>query len=78
MQQDFFLFSGNVAQNISLNEPTVTDEAMRSRLREVAGRLSRRLPGGYDSQVRERGGGFSVGEKQLVSFARALACVHRC
>ncbi len=74
VQQDFFLFSGNVAQNISLNEPTVTDEAMKSAaVRVQADRFISRLPGGYESQVRERGAGFSVGEKQLLSFARALA-----
>jgi ATP-binding cassette, subfamily B, multidrug efflux pump len=74
VQQDFFLFTGDVAQNISLADPTISDERVReSALRVQADRFISRLPEGYRSQVRERGAGFSVGEKQLLSFARALA-----
>ena len=74
VQQDFFLFSGTVGENISLGDPEVGDEAVRSAAGRVqADRFIRHLPGGYDSQVRERGAGFSVGEKQLLSYARALA-----
>ncbi len=74
VQQDFFLFSGDVAQNISLGDPAITDEQIRSAaVRVQADRFITRLPEGYQSQVRERGAGFSVGEKQLLSFARALA-----
>jgi ATP-binding cassette subfamily B protein len=74
VQQDFFLFSGDVAQNISLADPDITEEAVRSAaMRVQADRFISRLPEGYQSQVRERGAGFSVGEKQLLSFARALA-----
>ncbi len=74
VQQDFFLFSGDVAQNISLGDPSISEERIRSSaLRVQADRFISRLPGTYKAQVRERGAGFSVGEKQLLSFARALA-----
>ncbi len=74
VQQDFFLFTGSVAQNISLGESAVSEEALKSAaVRVQADRFIARLPEGYESQVRERGAGFSVGEKQLLSFARALA-----
>src|ERR1051326_1894942 len=73
VQQDFFLFTGNVADNISLADPAITEEAIRSAaVRVQADRFISRLPDGYQSIVRERGAGFSVGEKQLLSFARAL------
>jgi ATP-binding cassette subfamily B multidrug efflux pump len=74
VQQDFFLFSGNVAQNISLGDPKIGDDAVRqAAVRVQADRFVSRLPQQYQSEVRERGAGFSVGEKQLLSFARALA-----
>jgi ATP-binding cassette subfamily B protein len=74
VQQDFFLFTGDVAQNISLGDPAIQEEAVRSAaVRVQADRFISRLPDGYKSEVRERGAGFSVGEKQLLSFARALA-----
>ncbi|MCU1349837.1 MAG: ABC-type multidrug transport system, ATPase and permease component [Acidobacteria bacterium] len=74
VQQDFFLFTGTVEQNISLGDPDITPEAVReSALRVQADRFISRLPEGYAATVRERGAGFSVGEKQLLSFARALA-----
>lgn len=74
VQQDFFLFSGTVEENISLSDPAITAEAVRA----AAGRVQAdpfisRLPKGYGARVRERGAGFSVGEKQLLAFARALA-----
>ncbi len=74
VQQDFFLFTGTVAQNISLGDPEIADEAVREAASRVqARRFIERLPLQYDDPVRERGAGFSVGEKQLLSFARALA-----
>jgi ATP-binding cassette, subfamily B, multidrug efflux pump len=74
VQQDFFLFTGTIAQNVSLGDEAITPERVREAARRVqADRFIQRLPDGYDSEVRERGAGLSVGEKQLLSFARALA-----
>ena len=74
VQQDFFLFSGNVEENVSLGDPAISPEAVRSAaMRVQADRFINRLPESYAAEVRERGAGFSVGEKQLLSFARALA-----
>lgn len=74
VQQDFFLFTGNVEQNISLGDPHISAEAVHKAAERVqADRFIQRLPEQYQSEVRERGAGFSVGEKQLLSFARALA-----
>jgi ATP-binding cassette subfamily B multidrug efflux pump len=74
VQQDIFLFTGNVADNISLGDPEVGHDTIRTAaMRVQADRFISRLPGGYESEVRERGAGLSVGEKQLLSFARALA-----
>lgn len=72
--QDVFLFSGTVAGNIRLGREDVSDERVSWAAREVhADGFIERLPEGYDSEVRERGAGLSVGQKQLISFARALA-----
>ncbi len=74
VQQDFFLFTGNIAQNISLGNPDIGPERVReAAIRVQADRFIQRLPEGYEAEVRERGAGLSVGEKQLLSFARALA-----
>jgi ATP-binding cassette, subfamily B, multidrug efflux pump len=74
VQQDIFLFTGNVADNISLGDPGIGHDTIRTAaMRVQAHRFISRLPGGYESEVRERGAGLSVGEKQLLSFARALA-----
>lgn len=72
--QDVFLFSGSVADNIRLGNDEISDEKVRWAAREVsADPFITRLRNGYESLLRERGAGLSVGEKQLVSFARALA-----
>jgi ATP-binding cassette, subfamily B, multidrug efflux pump len=73
VQQDIFLFAGDVAANIRLSNP-LTDEAVRDAAAQVgADRVIARLPGGYSQPLGERGATLSVGERQLLSFARALA-----
>ena len=72
--QDVHLFSGTIAGNIRLGEMSITDAAVRRAAEAVhANRFIERLPNGYDSAVAERGATLSVGQKQLLSFARALA-----
>ena len=72
--QDIFLFTGTVESNIRLGRKDISDERIRWAATEVcADRFIRRLPRDYKSEVRERGAGLSVGQKQLMSFARALA-----
>jgi ATP-binding cassette subfamily B protein len=72
--QDIFLFTGTVESNIRLGREDITDERVRWAATEVrADNFIRRLPRDYKSEVRERGAGLSVGQKQLISFARALA-----
>jgi ATP-binding cassette subfamily B protein len=72
--QDVFLFSGTIADNLRLGERGMSEARIEAAAREVhADRFIRRLPEGYASQVRERGATLSVGEKQLLSFARCLA-----
>ncbi len=72
--QDVFLFSGTVGANIRLGDEKIDDERLRWAAAEVrALPFIERLPEGFDSVVRERGAGLSVGQKQLIAFARALA-----
>ncbi len=72
--QDTFLFTGTIAENVSFFDPDMPRERIADACREVGlGPLLARIPGGLDAKLTERGGGLSVGEKQLVSFARALA-----
>jgi ABC-type multidrug transport system fused ATPase/permease subunit len=71
--QDTFLFTGTIKDNIRYGRPDATDEEIIAAARTVgADDFIRRFPEGYDTQVRERGGRLSVGERQLVAFARAL------
>ncbi len=74
VQQDVFIFTGDVKSNIRLREESISDEAIREASRQVnADRFIDRLPGGYDERVTERGSTFSAGQRQLLSFARTLA-----
>jgi ATP-binding cassette subfamily B protein len=72
--QDVHLFSGTIAENIRLGRTSITDDEVRSAAAAVhASGFIERLPLGYESPVAERGATLSVGQKQLLSFARALA-----
>jgi len=72
--QDVFLFHGTVAENIRLGNRSITDEQLRAACRTVhAERFIAKLDGGYEAAIRERGSNLSVGQKQLLAFARALA-----
>src|SRR3989442_1885087 len=72
--QDVFLFIGTVAGNIRLGREDISEERVKWAASEVhADRFIQRLRDGYQSEVKERGAGLSVGQKQLISFARALA-----
>lgn len=72
--QEVHLFSGTIASNIRLGNDAISDEEVRRAARAVhADRFIARLPDGYASPVAERGATLSTGQKQLLSFARALA-----
>ncbi len=72
--QDVFLFSGTVRSNITMGNPEITDKTMVRAAHLVgADRFIDQMPGKYDEEVKERGATLSVGQKQLISFARALA-----
>ena len=74
VQQDVFLFAGDIESNISLGNPDITHEQVVLAAHQVnADRFIDQLPGGYASPVMERGSSLSVGQRQLLSFARALA-----
>ncbi|MEJ7810209.1 MAG: ABC transporter ATP-binding protein [Gemmatimonadaceae bacterium] len=73
VQQDIFLFAGDIASNIRLSAP-LDDVALAAKAASVgADRVIRRLPAGYAHELGERGASVSVGERQLLSFARAIA-----
>ena len=72
--QDPFIFSGTIASNIRLHEEQISNELIRKAAEYVnAAHFIEQLPHTYDEEVRERGAGLSVGQKQLLAFARAIA-----
>jgi ATP-binding cassette subfamily B protein len=71
--QDVHLFSGTIASNIRLGSPIEMDRVRAAAEAVSAHRFIERLPKGYETEVTERGSTLSVGQKQLLSFARALA-----
>lgn len=74
MQQDVFIFEGDVAYNIRLNDNDITDEQVKEAAEYVnTSHFIEKLPQGYHEPVTERGATFSAGERQLLSFARTLA-----
>ena len=73
VQQDIFLFAGDVLTNIRLSNDIAEEDVARAAARVGADRIIRRLPNGYSQVLGERGASISVGERQLLSFARAVA-----
>jgi ATP-binding cassette subfamily B protein len=72
--QDVFLFSGSIAENIGLGREGLSDEDIERAARTVeAHRFIEMLPDGYQTELRERGADLSAGQRQLLSFARAVA-----
>jgi len=72
--QEIFLFSGTIEGNIRLGRTDITEERVKWAAQEVSAEpFINRLRGGYQAEVKERGAGLSVGQKQLISFARSLA-----
>jgi ATP-binding cassette subfamily B protein len=73
VQQDLFLFTGDILHNLTLDAPVSPEAAQQAARRVGADRFIQRLPSGYAHRLGERGRSLSVGERQLLSFARALA-----
>jgi ATP-binding cassette subfamily B protein len=73
VQQDLFLFTGDILHNLTLGAPISREAARLAAGRVGADRFIERLPSGYEHRLGERGRNLSVGERQLLSFARALA-----
>jgi ATP-binding cassette subfamily B protein len=73
VQQDLFLFTGDIMRNLVLDAAIPPESARAAARRVGADRFIDRLPGGYGHVLGERGRSLSVGERQLLSFARALA-----
>ncbi|MDM5349515.1 ABC transporter ATP-binding protein [Lysinibacillus sphaericus] len=72
--QDPYLFTGTIASNVSLNNPNISPQKIKDSLNAVGGeRVLANLPNGYDEPVIEKGSTLSSGQRQLISFARALA-----
>ncbi len=74
VQQNIFLFSDSIERNISLGDPSISSEQVERAARDVhLDRFIQKMPHVYGTEIKEDGGGLSVGQKQLVAFARALA-----
>ena len=74
VQQDVFIFTGDIGSNIRLRNESITEEQVELAAKHVnADEFIRRLPGGYREPVTERGSTLSAGQRQLLSFARTLA-----
>jgi len=73
VQQDIFLFAGDIATNIRLSNPLTDEEVVKAAAKVGADRIIRGFPQGYGQVLGERGASISVGERQLLSFARAIA-----
>ena len=72
--QDPYLFTGTIASNVSLNDPAITKEKVEKALKDVgADKVFKNLENGYDQPVLEKGSTLSSGQRQIISFARALA-----
>jgi ATP-binding cassette, subfamily B, multidrug efflux pump len=72
--QDPFLFTGTIASNVSLDDPSITREQVEKALKDVgADKVFKHLENGFDEPVIEKGSTLSSGQRQLISFARALA-----
>jgi ATP-binding cassette subfamily B multidrug efflux pump len=73
VQQDIFLFAGDIATNIRLSNPLSDEDVVKAAAKVGADRIIRGFPKGYGQVLGERGASISVGERQLLSFARAVA-----
>lgn len=74
VQQNIFLFSDSIERNISLGNPSISHEQVKRAAEDVhLDRFVQKMPQIYGTEIKEDGGGLSVGQKQLVAFARALA-----
>ncbi|HEY1951525.1 MAG TPA: ATP-binding cassette domain-containing protein, partial [Gemmatimonadaceae bacterium] len=73
VQQDIFLFAGDIATNIRLSNPLSDEDVVQAAAKVGADRIIRGFPQGYGQILGERGASISVGERQLLSFARAIA-----
>ena len=74
VQQNIFLFSDTIERNISLGDTSISSEQVVRASQDVhLDRFVQKMPDVYDTEIKEDGGGLSVGQKQLVAFARALA-----